>query len=310
MSLMYGCVDAGTEHCPCNLAVTGDCLICSRLQGKDACDCQWNGVCIYNEFVQNGQRAAGLRREFAAEVLGRREYDGGVVVLELKAGKGFAQQASRPGSYVFLRHPKRTAYYDVPISVLAADEEAGTIFAAIQEVGPKSKSLLAPAERLSVRGVYRGGLQGAAYLQPGYLKGRKVLFVTKGIGAAPALLTMSRLTEQTSAHWIADDDKVGKTFLEEYKSVCDPQYMMLSRQDQLALLQKTIQEGGYDVVAIMTSDYFVSVIRALAEEVLPQAKLVWSNNARLCCGEGICGACTQVNDKGETFRMCKCQKEQ
>ena len=37
----YKCVDTGSENCPCELAVTGDCLTCSRLQGKDSCDCDW-----------------------------------------------------------------------------------------------------------------------------------------------------------------------------------------------------------------------------------------------------------------------------
>lgn len=309
MSLTYGCVDAGTEYCPCNLAVTGDCLICSRLQGKDTCDCDWSGVCIQNEFMQNGGRPSGLRRGFTAEVLQRKEYGDSLQVLTLAAGRGFAQRASKPGSYVFLRHPKEMRFYDVPVSVLRTSEEAGTISVAIKEQGHKSKILLT-AERLEVRGVYGGGLQGVKYLQPGYLKGKKVLFVTKGVGAAPALLTMSRLTPDTAARWIADADKVGKEFLEEYGSACRPQYVTLSQPDQLAALQGTIRESGCDVVAIMTSDYFVSVIRALAREVLPEAKLVWSNNARMCCGEGICGACTQVDADGELFRMCKCQREE
>ena len=32
------CIDAGSENCPCLLAASGDCITCSRLQGKDCCD--------------------------------------------------------------------------------------------------------------------------------------------------------------------------------------------------------------------------------------------------------------------------------
>lgn len=52
----YDCIDCGTENCPCYLAATGDCLVCSRLAGKDYCDCNWKGVCIYNEFIQSGKK--------------------------------------------------------------------------------------------------------------------------------------------------------------------------------------------------------------------------------------------------------------
>ena len=49
------CIDVGSENCPCYLALTGDCLICSRLQGKDYCGCNWAGVCVYNEFIQGNK---------------------------------------------------------------------------------------------------------------------------------------------------------------------------------------------------------------------------------------------------------------
>jgi hypothetical protein len=65
---LLNCIDAGTENCPCYLAVTGDCLICSRLQGKDYCDCNWRGVCIYNEFMQGNGKVNNPRRDFEAEI--------------------------------------------------------------------------------------------------------------------------------------------------------------------------------------------------------------------------------------------------
>ena len=37
-----------------------------------------------------------------------------------------------------------------------------------------------------------------------------------------------------------------------------------------------------------------------------EAALVISNNATMCCGEGICGACTEVTEDGQVIRRCKC----
>ena len=52
------CIDCGTEFCPCKLAETGECILCSQLQGEHFCDClNWNGVCIYQELYNNGMKA-------------------------------------------------------------------------------------------------------------------------------------------------------------------------------------------------------------------------------------------------------------
>ena len=41
------CIDAGSEFCPCHLAESGECILCSQLQGSHFCDClNWKGVCI------------------------------------------------------------------------------------------------------------------------------------------------------------------------------------------------------------------------------------------------------------------------
>ena len=63
------CIDAGSENCPCLLAESGDCITCSRLQGKDCCDCNWRGVCIYNEYIQNGKKINNRRESKKTRIL-------------------------------------------------------------------------------------------------------------------------------------------------------------------------------------------------------------------------------------------------
>ena len=62
----YKCVDAGSENCPCDLAVTGDCLTCSRLLGKDVCDCDWKGSVFKRIYLQRkeGQQPQKGKRVF------------------------------------------------------------------------------------------------------------------------------------------------------------------------------------------------------------------------------------------------------
>ncbi|MDD3168570.1 MAG: hypothetical protein PHC91_03775, partial [Eubacteriales bacterium] len=89
------CIDAGSENCPCYLAVTGDCLICSRLQGRDYCNCNWRGVCIYNEFVQGNRKINNPRRDFEAQIIEKKFYKEDLVVYILDVDQGFAMKAGR-----------------------------------------------------------------------------------------------------------------------------------------------------------------------------------------------------------------------
>ena len=45
------CTDyLNTDLCPCVLAEIKRCPICSHLQGKNLCDCEWVGTCILQNY--------------------------------------------------------------------------------------------------------------------------------------------------------------------------------------------------------------------------------------------------------------------
>ena len=270
-----------------------------------------------------------IRREFSVRLADRKDYSDQVTVLVFNVSQGFAQKASLPGSFVFLRRRETgdsvcTAgdrltgrYLDTPISVLRADEATGTIHLAIRQEGPKSKWLLnrtLPIDDYVVRGPYYSGLLGAEVLRPANVKGKKILFLTKGIGAAPAILTMDRLLTMDEAtgrsaqntalqiRWLADDTKIDRALLEEYagdpgRGGIPPEYAVL-----------TDPSGEYDIVVVTGSTYFVETMSRQVRKQFPKAALVTSNNAVMCCGEGICGACTEVTEEGRVIRRCKCSE--
>lgn len=369
---MMKCVDLGSEYCPCPLALTGDCLICSRLQersgfdgssermfpsGED-CDCEWSGSCPYTVLVQNGGKVAEGRQEFPVRLVERKDYgeDGSVLVLDV--GRGLAQKASQPGSFVFLRRVQGEdqnrgaaetgsfVYGDTPISVMRADEAEGTIHLAIRREGPKSKMLLDRAlaiddvreekacgslkykETYQIRGPYYSGLLGKEALRPANVKGKKILFLTKGIGAAPVLLTMNRLMTMdgteggkvqgaekkplTQIRWLADDTKIDRKLIEDYVRMIGgdirPEYTVLAGSPGAGRMVELLGEEYYDTVVISGSPYFVETMRREMKTLLPEAELVVSNNATMCCGEGICGACTEVAEDGRVIRRCKCDE--
>ncbi|NLY70356.1 MAG: hypothetical protein GX076_01520 [Clostridiales bacterium] len=303
------CVDAGSENCPCYLALTDDCLICSRLQGKDCCDCNWKGVCIYNEFIQGNKRVNNPRKDFPAEIVKKKYYLDDLVAITLQVGKGFALKASRPGSYIFLRKEDSENFYETPLCVMAADIEKEQVTIAIKVISSKTKTIVEAEDRLMVRGVYRNGILGINEITDRDVKGKKILMVVKGIGLAPAMLTANYLWLKNRVDLVIDREKVSEDLIADYLGEGEGiiKYMNLADQiDQKELKDLLIREN-YDTVIILASDHFIKLIAKMVKDTIPQAKLAVSNNFNICCGEGVCGACSVVNSKGQTFKMCKCQ---
>ena len=303
------CIDAGTENCPCFLAVTGDCLICSRLQGKDCCGCNWKGVCIYNEFVHGGRRVNNPRQDFEAPIVEKKVYMEDLIVFVLDVGKGFALKADRPGAYLFVRAPGMERFYDLPVSVLRADPERGHLHLAIKIFSGKSKAIREAKEKLILRGVYRNGVLGVKAFLRKNLSGEKILLLSRGIGAAPSLHTADCLKGRCQVDLVMDLEKITEALVSDYwnteegtikyRSFFDPE----ERED----LSRILKEGEYGAVGVFASDYYIQSLGQMVRETLPGAELAVSNNFRLCCGEGICGSCTFSDPFGNTLRMCKCQ---
>lgn len=304
------CADAGSPSCPCRLAEYGECLICSRLAGKGCCDCGWQGICVYNEYIQNGRCIRERRTSDLYRIEKMTWYDKDLVVMRLSVPRGLAEKASLPGSFVFLKSPDAEQFFSVPISVLAADYEAGMLDLAIKVAGPKTQNLAgwgqqnavmygaSPAgKQVAMRGIYRNGLLGVEKLMaPGP---KRVLCMTKGVGLAPAVNYIKWADGKDHIDVIADLEKINRRFAGDVLSGCkinSVDYRRLPLHLEEAVLE------SYDVVMICASDFYQSSI------AVPEHKKVVSNNCSMCCGEGICGACMHTDKNGKGHRMCKCSQ--
>jgi NAD(P)H-flavin reductase len=304
----FDCIDVGSENCPCYLALTGDCLVCSRLKGREDCDCNWKGVCVYNEFIQGNKRVNNPRTDFAAEIVYKKNYLDDLIVLGLKVGKGLAIKASRPGSYVFLREKNSESYYSTPLCVMEADIEAGIIAVAIKIISAKTKTLAKAEGHLMVRGIYRNGILGIDSITSKSVKDKKILVVAKGIGLAPAILTANYLWRKNRVDLIIDMEKISEDLIGDYlgEGKGTIRFMHLNEEGYRQDIGDILGKEQYDLVVLLTSDYYLELIGSMVRERLPHAKLAVSNNFHICCGEGICGACTAVGPGGDAIKMCKC----
>lgn len=209
------CADVGTRNCPCPLAETGDCLVCSRLSGARECSCRWAGVCVYNEYMQNGSMVRTKRKARSTGILQRLWQGDDLLMLQLRVPRGFALEVSRPGSFLFLKPPGAPEMTSVPVSVMAADVEHESLWVILKIISAKTKALAACEDFLEMRGIYRSGLlgKGAAGMldlhDPGISVRKRWLILTKGVGFAPAVNLIRWAAGRIDIHVIADPEKVG-----------------------------------------------------------------------------------------------------
>ena len=223
------CADVGTRNCPCPLAETGDCLVCSRLSGARECSCRWAGVCVYNEYMQNGSMVRTKRKDRSTKILQRLRQGDDLLMLQLRVPRGFALEASRPGSFLFLKPSGAPEMTTVPVSVMAADVEHESLWVILKIISAKTKALAACEDFLEMRGIYRSGLLGkgvAGMLDlhgPGISVRKRWLILTKGVGFAPAVNLIRWAAGRVDIHVIADPEKVGDDVIRQQFRAWQPE---------------------------------------------------------------------------------------
>lgn len=311
---MNRCIDAGREGCPCILAESGNCLVCSRLAEGSCDDCSWQGTCVYMLYQQNHRQIVQERQNRLFNIKEVRTYGVNMKVFVLNADKGYCQKAQTTGAFVFVKTADDHDWFGAPISVLKAEPEKGLIHLAVCACGPKTRRILQETVMLSVRGIYYNALAGQSHM----LTDPEETFVfAKGVAIAPLRNYLdggSRYSRQlANLHLFVDLDKTGMDFFRDYFSdlaVSTIQIRNFAREglcslEQLDYLEFQCQSRSRINVIALTSPYYAAHIqRAVGEE----KSILRPTEGNMCCGEGICGACTEVDPWGRTIRNCKAVK--
>ena len=305
----YKCVDRGSARCPCALMEAGQCYTCT-MSRKGKCDCSvdWQGVCPYNEFLQEGSVPAikgGLPEEFAAEVLEIRKYSEQLAVVRLGVGRGFARRCSLPGSFVMAS----VLGCRVPLSVLRTGwGPGGWIETAVQPAGPKTKELLKSCldrgeqnpGKLSclwkISGPFEAGLLNRERLR----EGEPLTVITKGTAIAPFINIKEGFLKGMKVKLLVDADKLTEDFLADYLADCSWEKVSLTEDEEKILAAI----DGADQVMLLASPYYTERFLGMRPE--RKGDIITANHANMCCGAGICGACSYTDKDGVTVRRCKC----
>ena len=306
------CVDYAGKYCPCVLAEVGKCPICNVVRGDSFCDCKVSGgVCIKEQLDRNGGKAVPGRATVRTEVVSVRKMED-MAVLEIAVPREMEIELREPGSFVFLRS-QESELYNTPISVQYSDKSSGTITLCILERGPKSISLasLQRGDRVYLRGPYRSGMLGQRHLQG--KKGGRALVLSKGIGLLPTVPVVRTLVGQgVEVELILDRAGFSDEVLQYNISLMGVTPVEKSILDGSSLsLQacKAIDEAlaaGTDYIHIGASDYVIGLVTAYLRRIgRTDVHLSSCNNAHMVCGDGICGACTEIDSRVAVVHRCK-----
>ncbi|WP_032121651.1 sulfide/dihydroorotate dehydrogenase-like FAD/NAD-binding protein [Clostridium amazonitimonense] len=289
--------------------------MCSQLSGKSFCDCiNWKGVCIYQEYHNNENKIKPGRKEILCKILNKTYLEPDVISMTILIPHKLAQDLYAVGSYVFMRNPESISYYDVPISVMDVNLEENTITLVIEIKGVKTKSIekLCEDEKIVLRGPYWNGVFGIKNIYNA--KEGNSIVVSRGIGMAPMIPVIRKLySNGNKITLILDKGGYKNNFVEEE----------LKKYD-VSLIECDVLEGGEltedikNILDNLIKDKDINLIHCSGADILifkivefnnKRVKLSCCNNAKMCCGEGVCGSCSHRYKGHKQKRFCKIQTE-
>lgn len=302
------CIDIGSKYCPCYLAYTNECIVCSILQEKKLCECNWQGVCVYQEYKSNGCKKKDERKTSYATIESIENISEDCVILKLKVDKDIAEQLIEPGAYIFIRNNNLPHYFDTPMSIMDVDVTYGYIYVAYQVLGVKTKELESNKDLFTIRGPYWNGLYGMKSLKK--VSGEKCLVIARGIAQAPALLVIKKLVEnKNDVTFIIDKANTGSSFIKKYLKGLDVKVLEedVRSEDGRNLIEDNIRNNDIKLIYCGGSDLLHKSIIKTVDKTGKDPYLVITNNNEICCGEGICGGCIIRLSDGTRVKTCKTQ---
>jgi len=312
--LNVSCIDLHSPYCPCMLAETNHCIMCSQLRGQSTCDCNWSGLCIlYEKHWQPkicSSEQPTVRIEMETNISRKELIANNAYLLEFTVNEALAEELTKTGAFVFLRQPNDPEYFHFPVGVMNITGQLVQV--AVEDTGPKTNRLLTSNnDRIFVRGPYYNGILGQPWIDN--ITCGTIILATGGMGQAPALAIGNKLlANKNDVIVIVAPGKVGEIFIgQKLRELGATVYAVDSlRRSGLGIIERLFESGrNIDLVVSTGPDQqHCSIITTMqnAEVNIPMAA---TNNATMCCGEGICGSCQRETADNRTLRMCKVQAD-
>ena len=308
------CADYSSPYCPCILAETGDCVVCSQVNGSDFCDCKISGAfCVQQELIRNGGKAKPGRKTYECRVTTVLSFEG-LVFLRVQVPYELENEVKRPGGFVFVRRKDADVWFDTPISVMYEEMHVGSIGMSILLRGVKTSQFanIVQGDTLLVRGPYMSGLLGLQHIEK--QQAGKCLVLAKGIGLLPSMAVVRYLQSKHNEVEVHLDEGGFPASIQKFcLDLFDLHYQAANLLDSAGQLREETKAtilrfavSGGTLIHVGGSEYVIHKVAEYIETVgLGAIRLSACNNANMCCGEGICGACTETTAGKRVIHHCK-----
>lgn len=241
-----------------------------------------------------------------------------VVEIKFTVPHKLAIDLVTPGSFIFIRTDDSNVYFDVPISVLESDIDNNTLSIMIEIKGIKTKKLLdlEAGDKINIRGPYWNGVFGVKALKN--LKDSKALILARGIGIAPMMPVIRKLSNSNNEIILVVDkapfkDIYVKKYIDKYNlNIVEMNLLGKGELSDKAkvLIKDSIEEDNVKLIHVAGADIFsYKVVEYMNELERDDILLSCCNNTKMCCGEGVCGSCTQRFSGHRVKRFCKVQSD-
>ena len=299
------CADSGSKYCPCHLAYSNDCIRCNMLNKNKTCDCMWQGVCVYNEVKQNKNSLLVERGEYLCDIESITSVEDNTYLIKIKIPKELSKDLKSPGAYVLIkRKDKESDVFSAPISVMDVDLDKNILEVVIRPVGIKTKGII-NFNQVYIKGPYFNGVFGIKDIKS--MSKSNCLIILNGLSQVNSINVIQRLIENGNKVdvFVNHNGVILDSVIQKIYNLEASVYHIDIEQDK-EFIRDYIKSNNIKFVYSGAGNKFNKLIMDIVDLVDENIKLAVSNNNLICCGEGICGACS-INLNGVKVKTCKAQ---
>lgn len=299
------CADAGGKYCPCHLAHSGDCIKCSLIRGEKTCECKWQGVCIYNELQHNKILPVEERMDELCKIVEIKKIEDKIYLVKIQVPSHLIRHLSEPGAYVFLKDKNRESmYFNAPISVMDVDEENNILETIVVPRGIKTKPLV-NTDEVFMKAPYFNGIFGLKEIKS--MQCGKCVVVLDGLSQVNSINVIKRLIRNNNEVEVFINENGKRLEIVETKiKNMGANINIFNLNEKREMLENYIKNNKISFVYSCGLIYFNKHILQLVDNIDKNIKFAIPNNNLICCGEGICGACT-IRLNNCRIKTCKAQ---
>ena len=199
---------------------------------------------------------------------------------------------------------------------MESDIDNNTLTVVVEVRGVKTKRLkdIQEGGEIVIRGPYWNGVFGLKNI--GKQKDNDTLVIARGIGMAPMIPVVQRLVKNgNKVTVILDKSPFKDIYIMEWLNKLNivPQEMNLIEKGKLSpeakvAIKSIVKYNNISLVHIAGADILTyNIIEYLDSLERQDIDLSCCNNFKMCCGEGVCGACTARFSGHRVKRFCKVQ---